>query len=175
METKRFWIIVREDKIVSDIKEVTIPAKREIFNYSDDRRLLLKSLCAQLGISYKDDKVLKLRNGRSSLVPISRSLSPNTVTSPFILEVCETHKTVKPGLKQIVIPSHSEICQKKKETLSKRIERLEKIIPDLPLLRKAKLANEMKDVEARLSFLNERMKEAETQQWKGMFKKHPLW
>lgn len=173
MAVKTIWVIVRDE---NDAKEVKISSEPECLkSYKEDRRILLQSLCSQLGILYSPDKVYKFRNGRGSLVVLSRSMTPNTVTSPFILDVCEIQKTEKPGQKQVVIVVNSKTCQRKFEGMANRVERLENMIPDLPMLREEKLTNEMKDVESRLSFLNERMKEAESQEWKGMFKKHPLW
>ncbi|XP_020914258.2 uncharacterized protein LOC110251848 [Exaiptasia diaphana] len=173
MATKAIWVMVREE---TDVKEVKISSEPECStSYVEDRRILLQSLCLQLGIVYSPDKVYKFRNGRGSLVVLNRSMTPNTIASPFILEICETHKTAEPGQKQAFVVGNSKTCQRKFESMSKRVERLENMIPDLPMLREEKLTNEMKDVESRLSFLNERMKEAESQEWKGMFKKHPLW
>ncbi|EDO40774.1 predicted protein [Nematostella vectensis] len=172
-EHSKLWLLVRQGDVVSDICEVEICTEPQ--SETNDRQILMEEICNQLSLQYNKGKVYKLRNPRGSLIPISRKMPPNTVTSPFILEICDQHTSIKPGKKQVQISGYSETYQKKVDNLTKKVERLEAIMPELPCLRQEKLTDEMKGVEARLHFMNSRMEEAENREWKGMFKKHPLW
>jgi len=170
------WLIVKEGGVVSDLKRFDYSKKSQLENKDEDKELFVQNLQQQLGFSEDvKNKVLKLRNGRGSLVPLSRSMPTNTITSPYSLEVCEKFSSVKPDQKQIKIPTYSETVNRKIENFTKRLEKLEGTVPDLPDRRKAKLDAEMRDLERRLNFLDSKLKEAESHRWKGMFKKQPLW
>lgn len=177
-EKRTIWIIVKDGEVMSDLK-------RFQFNCVDgveeedkvyEKTKFLEDLAEQLGLSeFEKTSVLKLRNGRGSLIPLSRRTPENTVTSPYILEVCRRYSSVKPSPRRIDVPSYNETYQRKLTIFTKRISRLEETLPQLSLLRDAKLSAEVKTLEQRLMFLNSKLQEADSRQWKGMFTKHPLW
>lgn len=124
---------------------------------------------------HDDNLILKLRNQRGCLIPINAEIIPNARTSPYILEVVTMYQNVKPKPRTIHMPSYNETLRSKLENLFKRVERLESITPELKYRRNSKLQKEMLELERKLHFLNNRMDQAESSNWKGMFKRHPLW
>lgn len=180
-ENRTFWVIVRNGEEVSDLKRFQFNAEEGNFEEECDHEAyakakFLEALVEQLGISVAEKgNVLKLRNGRGSFIPLSRRTPENTVTSPYTLEVCKRHSSVKPTPRQVGLPTYNETYKRKLLLFGKRISKLEDTVPKLSRLRDAKLSAEMKHLEERLSFLNSKLKEADSRQWKGMFTKHPLW
>ncbi|KAM7426010.1 hypothetical protein ABFA07_011551 [Porites harrisoni] len=175
-EKRTLWIIVRIGDEVSDLKQFQFTEATEEEDETYAKAEFLEALVEQLDISVKEKgNVLKLRNGRGSLIPLSRRTPENTVTSPYVLEVCKRHSSVKPSPRRADVPSYNETYKRKLQLFGKRISKLEETIPKLSHLRDAKLSSEMKHLEQRLSFLNSKLQEAESRQWKGMFTKHPLW
>ncbi|XP_066017844.1 uncharacterized protein [Pocillopora verrucosa] len=164
-EKRTIWIIVKDGEVMSDLK-------RFQFNCVDgveeedkvyEKTKFLEDLAEQLGLSgFEKTSVLKLRNGRGSLIPLSRRTPENTVTS-------------KTSPRRIDVPSYNETYQRKLTTFTKRISRLEETLPQLSLLRDAKLSAEVKTLGTGLMFLNSNSRcglktsEADSRQWKGMF------
>ncbi|XP_053397617.1 uncharacterized protein LOC128556448 [Mercenaria mercenaria] len=119
--------------------------------------------------------VLKLRNHRGSLIPITWNLSANPSTRPYILEVVRIHQNIKAQPRSVKIKSYNETTKEKLTDITRRIEKLEAAAPELKQRRNDKINKEMKEVEQMLEFLAKRMEDAENVSWKGMFKKNPLW
>lgn len=177
-EKRTLWVIVRVGDVKSDVKRFQFNCEEDVEEKDKvyEKAKFLEALTKQLGLSAVGKaNVLKLRNARGSLIPLSRRTPENTVTSPYTLEVCERHSSVKPIPRRVDVASYNETYQRKLETFTKRISKLEDTVPKLSLLRDAKLSADMKDLEVRLQFLHSKLKEADSRQWKGMFTKHPLW
>ncbi|XP_020617524.1 uncharacterized protein LOC110055475, partial [Orbicella faveolata] len=177
-EKRTLWVIVRVGDVTSDLKRFQFNCAEDVEEEDKvyEKAKFLEALTKQLGLSaVGKTNVLKLRNARGSLIPLSRRTPENTVTSPYILEVCERHSSVKPIPRRVDVACYNETYQRKLEMFTKRISKLEDTVPKLSLLRDAKLSAEMKDLEVRLQFLHSKLKEADSRQWKGMFTKHPLW
>lgn len=176
-DQRTLWIIVKDGEDASDLKQFQFDSE-EVLDEEGSRNSkakFLEALAEQLGLSaFEKGSIMKLRNGRGSLIPLSRWTPENTVTSPYILEVCERHSSVKPSPRKVV-PSYNEAYQRKLNLFGKRISKLEDTIPQLSHLRNARVSAEVKDLEERLRFLNAKLEEADSRQWKGMFTKHPLW
>ncbi|XP_068703373.1 uncharacterized protein [Montipora capricornis] len=176
-DKKTLWIIVRDGQDVSDLKQLQFHYEEAVDEQGsrNSKAKFLEALAEQLGVSvFEKGNILKLRNGRGSLIPLSRRTPENTVTSPYILEVCERHSSVNPTPRK-VFPSYNEAYQRKLKLFSKRISKLEDTMPKLSNLRDARVSAAVKDLEERLRFLNSKLEEADSRQWKGMFTKHPLW
>uniref|UniRef100_K1QTF9 Uncharacterized protein n=1 Tax=Magallana gigas TaxID=29159 RepID=K1QTF9_MAGGI len=73
---------------------------------------------------------------------------------PYILEVVKFHQNVTPKAKSVKISNQTQ-------TMKKRIEDI--------------LRREIRELENKLVFLQRRLNEAEISQWRGMFRKNPLW
>ncbi|XP_060574696.1 uncharacterized protein LOC132732316 [Ruditapes philippinarum] len=119
--------------------------------------------------------VLKLRNQRGSLIPITWNVSANSSSRPYVLEVVKVHQNIQAQPRSIKIKNYNETTREKLTEITKRIEKLEAAAPDLKQRRNDKINREMKEVEQMLEFLGKRLKDAENVNWKGMFKKNPLW
>ncbi|XP_077977803.1 uncharacterized protein LOC144433373 [Glandiceps talaboti] len=119
--------------------------------------------------------VLKLRNSRGSLIPINCHIQPNTKLVPYVLEVVKRYQHVQPKPKTVNIPNYNDSMRGKLSNIVKRLDKLEELIPELRNTRNEKIKKEMEELNEKMRFLNQRMQQAESQKWKGMFKKHPLW
>ncbi|KAK3603328.1 hypothetical protein CHS0354_025935 [Potamilus streckersoni] len=122
-----------------------------------------------------DDKVLKLRNHRGSLIPINGNVPVNSKSMPYILEITSRHQNVIPKPKSVKLLSYDETVKKKIQDIIDRIDRLEVAALQLTARRNNRIEKEMKELDGMLEFLNKRLTEANGTKWKGMFKKNPLW
>ncbi|XP_061177666.1 uncharacterized protein LOC133186430 [Saccostrea echinata] len=131
-------------------------------------------LCEAFQI-YEEGIVFKLRNHRGSLIPMKGNIPVNSKSVPYILEVAKVHQNVTPKAKSIKISDQTETMKKRFEDIIKRVENIESVTPDLDFRRKERIESEIRELENKLVFLQKRLNEAEVSQWKGMFKKNPLW
>ncbi|XP_078260842.1 uncharacterized protein LOC144596450 isoform X2 [Rhinoraja longicauda] len=119
--------------------------------------------------------VLKLRNSQGSLIPISSKLNVNSKQSPYILEVVKLFQHVAPKPRTATLTVINKGLKNGLQSIMKRIERLEKLAPEIKMKWRNKLHEEMGLLNQKLHFLDQRMQVADSHNWKGMFKCPPLW
>ncbi|KAJ8359933.1 hypothetical protein SKAU_G00164580 [Synaphobranchus kaupii] len=61
------------------------------------------------------------------------------------------------------------------QSIVRRIERLEELVPQIKLRHHEKVNQEIKLLNQKLVFLNKRMQMADSHCWRGMFVRPPLW
>nr|XP_022288173.1 uncharacterized protein LOC111100510 isoform X2 [Crassostrea virginica] len=138
----------------------------------DEANEVKRRLCEAFQI-LEEGVVFKLRNHRGSLIPIKKNIPVNS--NPYILEVVRVHQNVTPKAKSVKISNQTETMKKRIEDILKRVENIESVTPGLDLRRTERVDTEIKELENKLVFLQKRLNEAEVTQWKGMFRKNPLW
>ncbi|XP_033740196.1 uncharacterized protein LOC117327364 isoform X1 [Pecten maximus] len=138
---------------------------------SDEIRSIIKETF-QL---HDDDMVLKLRNHRGSLMPISCNIASNSKSVPYSLEVVHKYQNVKPKARSVKRDRYNETMKRKITEILARIEKLENATPELRERQNKIITTEMEELEKKLGFLTKRFHEADNTTWKGMFKKNPFW
>nr|XP_011416285.2 uncharacterized protein LOC105320166 [Crassostrea gigas] len=131
-------------------------------------------LCEAFQID-EEGVVFKLRNHRGSLIPIKRNIPVNSKSVPYILEVVKFHQNVTPKAKSVKISNQTQTMKKRIEDILRRVENIESVTPGLDIRRNERVGTEIRELENKLVFLQRRLNEAEISQWRGMFRKNPLW
>ncbi|XP_072907193.1 uncharacterized protein [Hemitrygon akajei] len=119
--------------------------------------------------------VLKLRNSQGYLIPINSELNINSKQTPYVLEVVKLFQHVMPRTRTATLTVINKGLKNRLQSIMKRIERSEKLVPEIKTKWQDKLYEEMGLLNQKLHFLNQRMQVADTHIWKGMFKCPPLW
>ncbi|XP_078260843.1 uncharacterized protein LOC144596450 isoform X3 [Rhinoraja longicauda] len=101
--------------------------------------------------------VLKLRNSQGSLIPISSKLNVNSKQSPYILEVVKLFQHVAPKPRTATLTVINKGLKNGLQSIMKRIERLEKLAPEIKMKWRNKLHEEMGLLNQKLHFLDQRM------------------
>ncbi|XP_064411410.1 uncharacterized protein SI:ZFOS-1056E6.1 [Latimeria chalumnae] len=94
---------------------------------------------------------------------------------PYILEVVKTFQHVVPKTRTVAMTVINKSLKNRLQSITKRIERLEELVPEIKLRHQEKINQEMELLNQKLKFLNQRMQMADSHSWKGMFKRPPLW
>jgi len=119
--------------------------------------------------------VLKLRNMRGSVIPMSYTIHENLNVRPYTLEVCERYQNVKPFERTVSLPTYEEVLTRKLQSIDNRLVKLENHVPQLPARQQQKIIEEIEDLNDRMNVLDRKLCEADGTQWQGMFKRNPLW
>ncbi|KAL4232846.1 hypothetical protein ACF0H5_007533 [Mactra antiquata] len=172
VEMKKIWIAVKRTDLGEDDTS-SLHCIDILENQSGQQ--IKHSILKSCNLCHNDPIVVKLRNHRGSLMPITWNIPANNLSKPYILEVVQVHQNVKARPRSVKIKNFNEATKEKISDIIKRIEKLEGAAPELKDKRNDRINKEMKEVEQMLEFLAKRMQDAETVKWKGMFKKNPLW
>ncbi|XP_061084879.1 phenazine biosynthesis-like domain-containing protein [Conger conger] len=146
-----------------------IPIQRD-FESANVRQII----CSSFGLNGAH-VILKIRNSRGSLIPLNSSIPANSKHAPYVLEVVKIFQHVVP---RPCINATTVICKNIKtrlQSIVRRIEKLEELVPQSKLIHHEKLNQEIKLLSQKLVFLNKRMQMADSQCWGGMFVRPPLW
>ncbi|KAJ8250452.1 hypothetical protein COCON_G00223740 [Conger conger] len=168
-------IILQGTLSLLDLNDGRITALREIpiqrdFESANVRQII----CSSFGLNGAH-VILKIRNSRGSLIPLNSSIPANSKHAPYVLEVVKIFQHVVP---RPCINATTVICKNIKtrlQSIVRRIEKLEELVPQSKLIHHEKLNQEIKLLSQKLVFLNKRMQMADSQCWGGMFVRPPLW
>ena len=156
-----------EEELDDNIKWISVTKDQ---NGKQLRRKLMELFDLQ-----DDTLVLKLRNNRGSVIPISGDLQANTQKRPYILEVCHRYQNYKPVPRTASIPTYEEVLKRKLQNINNRLNKVEDFIPQLPQKQSKRIEEEIKELNDKMNVLDRRINDADKSQWKGMFQRNPLW
>lgn len=137
-------------------------------------KMVRKQLLSEFNIQ-DSSLVLKLRNQRESIIPLSYSIPENTYTKPYILEICNRYQNVTPFERTVSVPTYEQVLKRKLRSINSRISKLENFAPTLPDKQAVKIDEEIRDINEKMNVLDRKLKDADETQWQGMFKRNPLW
>ncbi|KAK2854231.1 hypothetical protein Q5P01_006892 [Channa striata] len=165
------WIAVRrldknDDRVVA-LREVSIPA-------AADLPLITQIIATSFGIN-NSDVIFKMRNHRGHVIPLNSSVPANSKHAPYVLEVAKTFQHVRPKPRTIAMTVINRTMKTRLQTIDRRIQRLEDLLPQIKLRHNEKLKQEIKCLNQKLGFLQKRMKVADSHTWKGTLSRAPLW
>nr|XP_046239356.1 uncharacterized protein si:zfos-1056e6.1 isoform X2 [Scatophagus argus] len=121
------------------------------------------------------DVVLKIRNHQGRLIPLSNSIPVNNKHMPYVLEVTKIFQHVCPKPRTIPMTVINNSMKTRLQTIDRRIQRLEELLPHIKLRRNEKLSQEIECLNQKLRFLHRRMQMADSHSWKGVLTRAPLW
>ncbi|XP_033112685.1 uncharacterized protein LOC117113462 isoform X2 [Anneissia japonica] len=175
---RRCWIIVHRQDLEDDDKVTEVdenqPPVAVLFSIMDSSAEVKRAFRKASNVD-NEQLIIKLRNKRGSVIPINGFVAPNTKHMPYEVQVVRRHQHVKPKPRSVKLPGYNVALKDRLENMTKRIEALECYLPELRNKRQDKIDKEVTEINEKMKFLNKRMSEAERLQWKGMFKRHPLW
>ncbi|KAG7462943.1 hypothetical protein MATL_G00190120 [Megalops atlanticus] len=165
------WIALKRldlnDKRITALREVPIPRGVE----SATVRQIISSSFGLNSLHV----ILKIRNNRGSLIPLNSSIPVNSKHTPYVLEVVKFFQHVVPRPRIIATSVINRSMKTRLQSIVKRIERLEELVPQIKLRHREKINQEIKLLSQKLIFLNKRMQMADSHCWRGMFIRPPLW
>ncbi|KAM8895153.1 uncharacterized protein AB9W97_011418 isoform 2-T2 [Spinachia spinachia] len=164
----KVWIALRrldknDDRVVA-LREVSIPAAAEVN----------KIITTTFGLN-SCDVIFKLRNNRGCLIPLNSSIPANSKHMPFVLEVAKIFQHVRPEPRTVPMTVINKSMKTRLQTIDRRIQRLEELLPQIELRRNEKLSQEIECLNQKLRFLHKRMQVVDSHSWKGVLTRAPLW
>ncbi|RXN27636.1 si:zfos- isoform X1 [Labeo rohita] len=127
------WIALKRldlnDNRVTALREVPIPSGAKI-----------------LAQSFRLDtsqKILKIRNNRGCLIPLNCSMPPNSKQMPYVLEVARNYQHVNPRPRSIPMTVINKTLKSRLQSVVKRIERLEELLPQIKLKHHEKMTKDV--------------------------------
>ncbi|XP_036950102.1 uncharacterized protein si:zfos-1056e6.1 isoform X1 [Acanthopagrus latus] len=165
------WIALRrfdrnDDRVVA-LREVSIPPAAEV-------TVIVQIITSTFGLN-SPDAILKIRNHRGCLIPLNSLIPANSKHMPYVLEVAKIFQHVRPKPRTIPMTVINKSMKTRLQTVDKRIQRLEELLPQIKLRRTEKLSQEIECLNQKLSFLHKRMQVADSRSWKGVLARAPLW
>ncbi|XP_068432020.1 uncharacterized protein si:zfos-1056e6.1 isoform X1 [Clinocottus analis] len=180
------WIALRrldknDDRVVA-LREVSIPPAAEA-------ALIFQIITTTFGLN-SSDVIFKLRNHRGCLIPLNSSIPANSKHIPYVLEVAKIFQhgkgvfyflflkaldRVRPKTKTIPMTLINKSMKTRLQTIDRRIQRLEELLPQIKLRRNEKLSQEIECLNQKLSFLHKRMQVVDSRSWQGALTRAPLW
>ncbi|XP_068432029.1 uncharacterized protein si:zfos-1056e6.1 isoform X2 [Clinocottus analis] len=165
------WIALRrldknDDRVVA-LREVSIPPAAEA-------ALIFQIITTTFGLN-SSDVIFKLRNHRGCLIPLNSSIPANSKHIPYVLEVAKIFQHVRPKTKTIPMTLINKSMKTRLQTIDRRIQRLEELLPQIKLRRNEKLSQEIECLNQKLSFLHKRMQVVDSRSWQGALTRAPLW
>ncbi|XP_068587048.1 uncharacterized protein si:zfos-1056e6.1 [Cebidichthys violaceus] len=165
------WIALRrldkhDDRVVA-LREVSIPPAAEA-------TMIIQIITTTFGLN-SSDVIFKLRNHRGCLIPLNSSIPANSKHMPYVLEVAKIFQHVRPKPRTITMTVINKSMNTRLQTIDKRIQRLEELLPQIKLRRNEKLSQEIECLNQKLRFLHKRMQVADSRSWKGVLTRAPLW
>ncbi|XP_060902335.1 uncharacterized protein si:zfos-1056e6.1 [Labrus mixtus] len=167
----KVWIALRrfdqnDDRVVA-LREVSIPPAAEASE-------IIKIILTTFGLNCSD-VILKIRNHRSCLIPLNNLIPANSKHMPYVLEVAKIFQHVRPKPRTIPTTVLNRSMRTRPQTIDRRIERLEELLPQIKLRQHEKLTKEIECLSQKLRFLHKRMQVVDSHSWKGGLTRAPLW
>ncbi|XP_074522899.1 uncharacterized protein LOC141788013 isoform X2 [Halichoeres trimaculatus] len=149
------WIALRrldmnDDRVVA-LREVSIPPSAEV------------------------SLIVQMRNHCGCLIPMNNSICANSKHMPYVLEVAKVFQHVRPKPRTIPMTVLNKSMKTRLQTIERRIQRLEDLLPQIKLRHTEKLNQEIECLNQKLRFLHKRMQVADSCCWKGVLTRAPLW
>ncbi|XP_074468380.1 uncharacterized protein LOC141753535 [Sebastes fasciatus] len=165
------WIALRrldknDDRVVA-LREVSIPPAAEV-------TVIIQIITTTFGLN-SSDVIFKIRNQRGCLIPLNSSIPPNSKHMPYVLEVAKIFQHVRPKPRTIPMTVINKSMKTRLQTIDRRIQRLEELLPQIKLRRNEKLSQDIECLNQKLRFLHKRMQVADSCSWKGVLTRAPLW
>ncbi|XP_041649284.1 uncharacterized protein si:zfos-1056e6.1 [Cheilinus undulatus] len=167
----KVWIALRrldknDDRVIA-LREVSIPPSAEA---SVIIEIITTTFCLDCS-----DVILKIRNHHGFLIPLNNLIPANSKHIPYVLEVAKIFQHVRPKPRTIPMTVLNRSMKTRLQTIDRRIQRLEELLPQIKLRHHEKLTEEIECLSQKLRFLHKRMQVAESRSWKGMLTRAPLW
>ncbi|XP_039594027.1 uncharacterized protein si:zfos-1056e6.1 [Polypterus senegalus] len=170
-DSLKVWVAMKRfdlnDSRIISLKEIHIPCGSE-------SAAVKEILCHSFRLN-SSTAVFKMRNINGSLIPINSDLTENNKHKPYILEVVNTFQHVVPRSRTVAVTVINKSMKNRLQNITRRIERLEELVPEIKLRHQEKINQEMEFLRQKLVFLNQRMQMADSHSWTGMFRRPPLW
>ncbi|XP_056239575.1 uncharacterized protein si:zfos-1056e6.1 [Seriola aureovittata] len=165
------WIALRrldknDDRVVA-LREVSIPPVADV-------TVITQIITTNFGLN-SSDVIFKIRNHHGCLIPLNSSIPANSKHMPYVLEVAKTFQHVRPKPRTIPMTVINKSMKTRLQTIDRRIQRLEDLLPQIKLRHNEKLGQEIECLNQKLRFLQKRMQVAESHNWKGVLTRAPLW
>ncbi|XP_069378169.1 uncharacterized protein [Paralichthys olivaceus] len=169
--TLKAWIALRrldknDDRVVA-LQEVSIPPAADV-------TMIIQIITTTFGLNCCDI-IFKIRNHRGCLIPLNSSMPSNSKHMPYVLEVAKIFQHVRPKPRTIPMTVINKSMKTRLQTIDRRIQRLEDLLPQINLRRNEKLDQEIECLDQKLRFLQRRMQVADSHSWKGVLTRAPLW
>ncbi|GAA6217682.1 uncharacterized protein si:zfos-1056e6.1 [Lates japonicus] len=167
----KVWIALRrldknDDRVVA-LREVSIPPAADV-------TVIIQIITTPFGLN-SSDVIFKIRNHRGCLIPLNNSIPANSKHMPYVLEVAKIFQHVRPKPRTIPMTVINKSMKTRLQTIDRRIQRLEDLLPQIKLRRNEKLGQEIECLNQKLRFLQRRMQVADSHSWKGVLTRAPLW
>ncbi|KAF4090104.1 hypothetical protein AMELA_G00048090 [Ameiurus melas] len=165
------WIALKR----LDLNDDRVIALREVHIPRGTKMATVKQIVAY---SFRLDVAqvtFKIRNSEGFLIPLNGRIPVNTKQMPYVLEVTRYFQHVNAKSRDIAITVISRSFKSRLQSIVRRIERLEELLPQIKQKQKEKMVKEVEQLNQKLIFLHKRMQMAESYCWEGMFKRAPLW
>ncbi|XP_070779055.1 uncharacterized protein [Enoplosus armatus] len=120
-----------DDGVVA-LREVSIPPAAEV-------TMIIQIITATFGLN-SSDVILKIRNHRGCLIPLNSSIPANSKHMPYVLEVAKIFQHVRPKPRTIPMTVINKSMKTRLQTIDRRIQRLEDLLPQIKLRRNEKLS-----------------------------------
>ncbi|XP_030614549.1 uncharacterized protein LOC115800999 isoform X2 [Archocentrus centrarchus] len=170
-QASKVWIALRRldkrDEKVSVLREVSVPSAADV-------TIIIQIIRSAFGLNCSN-VVFKIRNHRGRLIPLNSSIPANSKHVPYVLEVAKLFQHVCPKLRTIPMTVINKTMKTRLQTIERRIQRLEDLLPQIKLRHNEKLTQEIESLNQKLRFLHQRMQVANSHTWKGMLTRAPLW
>ncbi|XP_076743940.1 uncharacterized protein LOC143419944 isoform X2 [Maylandia zebra] len=154
-QVSKIWIALRrldkKDEKVATLREVSIPPAADV------------------------TIIVQIRNHHGHLIPLNSSIPANSKHIPYVLEVAKIFQHVCPKPRTIPMTVINKTMNTRLQTIERRIQRLEDLLPQVKLRRNEKLTQEIECLNQKLRFLHQRMQVANSHTWKGVLIRAPLW
>ncbi|XP_034737868.1 uncharacterized protein si:zfos-1056e6.1 isoform X2 [Etheostoma cragini] len=155
-----------DDRVVA-LREVSIPPAAEVTT-------VIQIINTTFGLN-TSDVIFKMRNHHGCLIPLNSSIPANSKHTPYLLEVAKIFQHVCPKPRTIPMTVLNKSMKTRLQTIDRRIQRLEELLPQIKLRRNEKLSQEIECLNQKLRFLLKRMQVADSRSWKGGLTRAPLW
>ncbi|XP_043110705.1 uncharacterized protein si:zfos-1056e6.1 [Puntigrus tetrazona] len=165
------WIALKR----LDLNDNRIIALREVHIPSGAQATSIKQILAHSFRLDTSQTILKIRNNRGCLIPLNSCMPPNSKQMPYVLEVAKNHQHVNPRPRRIPMIVINKTLKSRLQSVGKRIERLEELLPQIKLKQHERLTKDIELLNQKLVFLHKRMQMAESYRWEGMLRRAPLW
>ncbi|XP_076012289.1 uncharacterized protein LOC143004967 [Genypterus blacodes] len=167
----KVWLALRRldknDTRVVALREVSIPPAAEA-------TMVREIITNAFGLK-SADVILKIRNHHGRLFPLNSCIPANSKHMPYVLEVANIFQHVHPKPRIIPMIVMNKNMNTRLQTIDRRIQRLEDLLPQIKLRHNEKLSQEIECLNQKLRFLYKRMQVADSHSWKGVLTRAPLW
>ncbi|XP_022075348.1 uncharacterized protein si:zfos-1056e6.1 isoform X2 [Acanthochromis polyacanthus] len=171
---RRFDRNVKGSGIMSTSDERVVALREVSFPSATDTTTIIQILTNTFGLN-ASNVVFKIRNHRGCLIPLNSSIPANSKHVPYVLEVAKIFQHVQPRPRTIPMIVINKSMKTRLQTIDRRIQRLNDLLPQIKLRHNEKLTQEIECLSQKLKFLHKRMQVADSHSWKGVLTRAPLW